>query len=54
MYLSMLEVITKSGRTLSAVWLLNNLLEDLSDNDNDKIHGNSIPRYYELYSVVIA
>ncbi len=49
-----LEVVSKSGRTISAVWLLNTLSEDLWDDDDDKIYGSFIPRYYEVCSGVIA
>ncbi len=44
----MLEVVTKSEVGLSAVWLLNTSLEDLRDDDDDKIYSNFIYRYYEL------
>ncbi len=50
----MLEVVTKSGRTLSATWLLNALMEDLWDGDDNMIYINFISRYYELCSVLIA
>ncbi len=52
--ISLLEVASKSGRTISAVWLLNTPTEDLQEDEDDTIYSNVIYRYYELCSVLIA